>query len=281
MFRVIKSFIRRRVQIDVGPTDIVLDVGSGDKPHWRANVLLENYPSASFAWQRSEGGAAVVDRWMVVGDAQDMPFRDKVFDYAICSHLLEHVEYPDQAISELQRVAKRGYIEVPFEGAQKLHDFSSHLWYVHSEDGKLVFTAKQSTAFDSYIECLMHTMVGSGTWARFQNRYFDECIVTKYWEDQIPYEIRGKLMEQIERQEVVACSEHGIGSEYSILRRKVRALFFSVVRLAYRNKASRVKLDIASLLRCRNCNSEEFTSVSGGYVCCSCGALITVLCQSR
>ena len=278
MFRAIGSFIRRRVQIDVGPTDIVLDVGSGDKPHWRANVLLENYPSASFAQQRSEGGAAVVDRWMVVGNVQDMPFRDKVFDYAICSHLLEHVEHPDQAISELQRVAKRGYIEVPFEGAQKLYDFPSHLWYVHSQDGKLVFTAKQSTVFDPYIECLMRTMVRSGVWARFENRYFDECIVTKYWEDQISYEIRGELTEQIKRQEVMARSEHGTGSEYSVFREKARALFFSVVRLAYRNKASRVKLDIASLLRCRKCSSEEFAPTSGGYVCCSCGALITVLC---
>jgi hypothetical protein len=38
MLRAIGSFIRRRVQIDVGPADIVLDVDSGDKPHWRADV---------------------------------------------------------------------------------------------------------------------------------------------------------------------------------------------------------------------------------------------------
>ena len=42
-----------------------------------------------------------------------MPFADKTFDYAICSHVLEHVERPDTVIAELTRVAKAGYIEVP------------------------------------------------------------------------------------------------------------------------------------------------------------------------
>jgi hypothetical protein len=33
MLRAIRSFIRRRVQIDVGPPDIVLDVDSGNNSH--------------------------------------------------------------------------------------------------------------------------------------------------------------------------------------------------------------------------------------------------------
>ena len=48
----------------------------------------------------------------------NMPFDDKVFDYAICSHVLEHVERPDAVIAELSRVAKAGYIEVP-EAAER------------------------------------------------------------------------------------------------------------------------------------------------------------------
>lgn len=73
MLRAISSFIRRRVQIDVGPTDIMLDVGSGDNPHWRADVLLEKHISANFAHHRLKGSEAMVDRRMVVGD-KDMPY---------------------------------------------------------------------------------------------------------------------------------------------------------------------------------------------------------------
>jgi ubiquinone/menaquinone biosynthesis C-methylase UbiE len=94
------------------------------------------------------GGAAVIDRWTVLGDVHDMLFRDKAFNYVICSYLLEHVECPIRAIRELERVGQKGNFEVPFEGAQKINDFPSHLWYVHSEDGMLVFTVKHSQVFD-------------------------------------------------------------------------------------------------------------------------------------
>jgi len=277
MLRKIKSFIRRRVQIDVGPTDIVLDVGSGDKPHWRADVLLERYLPEELSQHRSKGSSAVIDRWMVAGDLEDMPFRDKAFDYVVCSHVLEHVTHPGQAISELQRVAERGYIEVPFEGAQKLFDFPAHLWHIHSEDDKLTFTAKQSVAFDPYINHLMNAMIRAGIWQNFLNNYFDECIVMKYWKDQIPYEVQGELTEKF-KQEVMMLSEQGLDwKRTSVLKRRGLALFSLLVRLAYRDKASRVKVDIASLLRCRKCGCVEFTSTDKGYGCCSCGELIVVL----
>jgi hypothetical protein len=37
----LRSFRRRRIDLPVGPGDLVLDVGSGDKPSWRADVLLD------------------------------------------------------------------------------------------------------------------------------------------------------------------------------------------------------------------------------------------------
>ena len=46
----LRSFRRRRIDIPVGPDALVLDVGSGDKPHWRADVLL-------VTWTVDEGHA--------------------------------------------------------------------------------------------------------------------------------------------------------------------------------------------------------------------------------
>src|SRR5690349_25177201 len=46
-------------------------------------------------------------------DKAPFPFADKQFDFAICSHTLEDVRNPLWVCSEIIRVAKRGYIEVP------------------------------------------------------------------------------------------------------------------------------------------------------------------------
>jgi SAM-dependent methyltransferase len=41
-------------------------------------------------------------------DMMQMPFEDEYYDFFICSHILEHVESDDKAISELFRITKRG-----------------------------------------------------------------------------------------------------------------------------------------------------------------------------
>jgi SAM-dependent methyltransferase len=42
------------------------------------------------------------------------PFQNKHFDYAICTHVLEHLLDPVKACQELSRVAKAGYVEMPY-----------------------------------------------------------------------------------------------------------------------------------------------------------------------
>ena len=105
--------------VPVDDDALVLDVGSGDKPSWRADVLLDRYAGAEFAAQRSGRKHARVSRPLFDADAADMPFADGAFDYAICSNLLEHVTDPEGVARELQRVARAGYIEVPGGGERQ------------------------------------------------------------------------------------------------------------------------------------------------------------------
>ncbi|UMG92152.1 methyltransferase domain-containing protein [Nocardioides sp. TF02-7] len=119
----LRSFRERRIDLPVGPDDLVLDVGSGDKPSWRADVLLDRYPDDAYAGQRSGTGRTRVVRPLFDADAAAMPFADGVFDYAICSHVLEHVTDPVGVVRELTRVARAGYIEVPEAAAAKIVDF--------------------------------------------------------------------------------------------------------------------------------------------------------------
>lgn len=38
------------------------------------------------------------------------PFEDNTFERVVCSHILEHVENPDQALHEIHRIAKPGAV---------------------------------------------------------------------------------------------------------------------------------------------------------------------------
>ena len=72
----LRSFHRRRIAIPVGHAARVLDVGSGDKPHWRADVLLDRYLGEDHAGHRSGSAAARIDRPLFNADAAEMPFAD-------------------------------------------------------------------------------------------------------------------------------------------------------------------------------------------------------------
>ena len=186
-----QSFRRRRITIPVDHTARVLDVGSGDKPHWRADVLLDRYPGEEHGGQRSGASLARVDRPLFDADAAAMPFADNAFDYVICSHVLEHVERPDEVIAELARVAKAGYIEVPEAASAKIVDFPSHLWWVTLDDGVLVFTAKTSAFFDADID---RYLTGSGMrqpLADLLDKHLDHRVIELHWTETIPCRVVG------------------------------------------------------------------------------------------
>lgn len=46
-------------------------------------------------------------------DKNPLPFKDKEFDFVYCRHVLEDIQNPDFALSEIKRVAKSFYIETP------------------------------------------------------------------------------------------------------------------------------------------------------------------------
>jgi SAM-dependent methyltransferase len=189
----LRSFHRRRIAIPVDHHALVLDVGSGDKPHWRADVLLDCYIGEEHSGQRSGSSAARVDRPLFDVDAAEMPFADKVFDYVICSHVLEHVEGPAAVIAELTRVAKAGYIEVPEAASAKIVDFPSHLWWVTLDDGVLVFTAKTEPYFDADIDRYLTTSGMRQPLADLLDKHLDHRIIELPWQGTVQCRVDGTL----------------------------------------------------------------------------------------
>lgn len=112
-----------RAKLGIKGGDRVLDVGSGAFPCERADVLCERS-------LRRRHRSAIIDRPMVVADALALPFRDHAFGAVIASHLAEHVDRPDVLCSELERVARTGYVETPSRLFERLFPSSNHLWKV-------------------------------------------------------------------------------------------------------------------------------------------------------
>ena len=87
-----------------------------------------------------------------MGDVHRLPFRDGAFDYVVCTHVLEHVERPERAIRELERVARRGYVETPSRANEKVLSHTFHRWTVSLEDGVLVFREKDRAILDPELQ---------------------------------------------------------------------------------------------------------------------------------
>lgn len=122
-------------------TGRVLEVGSGENPHPRADVLVDRF----LLDNTERGGDLQRDaRPLVVADAHHLPFRDGAFAYIICSHILEHMDDPQQFARELERTGAAGYIGSPSEIAERLFHWAFHRWYVNLlPDGTLVLHPKE------------------------------------------------------------------------------------------------------------------------------------------
>jgi hypothetical protein len=108
----------------LSPTDVVLDVGGWACPFNRARYILDAEPYETRGYYRTFGGLPfqggekewfTKDTWVQrdICARAPWPFADKQFDFVVCSHTLEDIRDPLWVCSELIRVGKRGYIEVP------------------------------------------------------------------------------------------------------------------------------------------------------------------------
>lgn len=193
-----RLFLERRIAVPVRDDDLVLDVGSGDKPSWRADVLLDLFAGAEYAAQRSGRASARVSRPLFDADAADMPFADGAFDYAICSNLLEHVTDPAGVAAELTRVAKAGYIEVPEAASAKIVDFPSHLWWCRLDESDpagptLVMTAKSAPYFDPEIDAYIERAGVRRSLDSVLNSKFEHRVVQLHWSGEVRIRVEGEL----------------------------------------------------------------------------------------
>ncbi len=184
-------FLRRKILVkNIGQNDIVLDIGSGDKPFWRSDVIVDRYLNDD---QQRHSGAMIYDKKKIFVDAdvENLPFKDKVFDFAFCAHLLEHVENPEKAIKEITRVAKSGYIEVPNGIIDLFEPFPPHLWFCNYRDGKLMFFQKEKSKnfLIELTESFGRNFLPDSLFIYLMVKNQHKIFIELYWKDKLAFEV--------------------------------------------------------------------------------------------
>lgn len=189
MARIKLQKFRRMISIPRGQR--VIDIGGGDGPFPRANVVCEK-----FIGDNSERvNTFFQDRPLVIGDIEFLPFKDNSFDFAYCSHILEHVEDPTRAINEITRIAQRGFIEVPSKYLElSATSMKAHLWTIYkSESGELVFEPKLTAVPNPHVDEIFRTRLWGkdfGYMAFHWKNYYSLFNIGMYWEKSIPHQVK-------------------------------------------------------------------------------------------
>lgn len=147
-----------RILRALSPGETVLDIGGWARPFNRANFVLDAEPFHTRGYYGpglpAQGGASeqfTRESWIQrdICDRTPFPFADKSIDFVICSHVLEDVRDPLWVCSEMIRVAKRGYIEVPSRVAESSRGtepnqvgWSHHRWLVDINGARVSFLMK-------------------------------------------------------------------------------------------------------------------------------------------
>ena len=151
----------------------ILDIGCGYGANEFANTICDVQDLSKF----------YKDKNFIKLENKQLPFKDNEFDFVIASHVLEHVKDFKFFINELERVSKKGYIELPTKLEDNLvfENKNDHLWHMDFDDvnSKLLISNKLQ-----YIEPILTVSMIQNLRENFKA----SLVLELYWEDKIDYD---------------------------------------------------------------------------------------------
>ena len=176
-------------------SDIVLDIGGWARPFNRANYVIDAEPYGTRGYygkrlpvQGGQQECFTKETWIQrdLCERRAFPFADKAIDFVICSHTLEDVRDPLWVCSEMIRIGKRGYIEVPSRLAESCRGveprqvgWSHHRWLVEMKSNAILFLMKYHMIHSHWRFSL------SRTYLRFLPE--EQKVQWLFWDDSFSY----------------------------------------------------------------------------------------------
>lgn len=259
----------RRLHCPVDKKALVLEVGSGGNPYVRSNVLLDAYEvTRERFWVPLK-----VDRPMVLGFVERLPFRDSAFDFVIASHVLEHSAHPEQFLAELQRVSKAGYIEVPDAFMERINPYTDHRLEITCRQNRLIIRKKPAWIIEKDTVALYEHKVKPFLTRELIPRRPFAFHVRYYWHEQINYSIVNP------ETDASWATEHDVEQPVSPtlgVKARIHGLVLDLIRAVLSQNRRNRRINLFDLLICPGCKSESLAKVLEGIRCNDCGTCYAV-----
>lgn len=256
----------RRLALEIPTEALVLEVGSGGNPYPRANVLLDAYEET----RERHWDALIHDRPTVLSFGENLPFKDKSFDYVIAAHVLEHTPHPEKFLAELQRVAWAGYIETPDAFMERINPYKDHRLEVTLRDSCLIIRKKPAWIYDADLVELYESRAKSIFTRETIPQHASEFHVRYFWKGEIKYKI---VNSEVDAAWTPPSSGLDRSFQKSGIKTKLRQLLLNIIRGLFSQKSRNAKLDIVPLMRCPKCHSGHLKRSSESEILCNgCGS---------
>ena len=162
----------------------ILDVGCGYTANQYATVICDIQDLSGFYKNRN----------FIKLENNILPFKDNEFDFVIASHVIEHVKDVNFFIKELERVAIKGYIELPtiLEDNLVFENKNDHIWHTEFDDieNKINISKKIQ-----YLEPIL-TVSSS---KKFATIFRQSLVLELYWENNIDFEIITEINSNVKK----------------------------------------------------------------------------------
>ena len=151
----------------------ILDIGCGYSANNYATTICDVQDLSNFYKNKN----------FVILKNKDLPFNDNQFDFVISSHVMEHVKDLKYFIKEIERVSKRGYIELPTKLEDNLvfENKNDHLWQMDYDDVNLRLLISKKIQF-------MEPILSVSMIQQLRKNFKSSLILELYWENKIDYD---------------------------------------------------------------------------------------------
>ena len=162
----------------------ILDIGCGYSAHDAASTICDVQDLTSHYSNKN----------FIQLKEKKLPFKDNQFDFLISSHVIEHVEDVSFFISELERISKKGYIELPTKLEDNLvfENKTDHLWHMDFDDvnNKLIITKKNQ---------IFEPILTVSSIQKLHKIFRKSLVLELMWQDKIDYQIQIEEEKQINK----------------------------------------------------------------------------------
>ena len=158
----------------------ILDIGCNIAPVEFAQTVADIQNFSKFYEDKNKKFVLIKDK--------TLPFSNNQFDFVYASHVIEHVEDLSFFISELKRISRKGYIELPsiLEDNLVLSANSSedHKWMFKFDDVDKVLLVEK-------IKQLIEPFITHGVlFDNLRKNFRSSLVLELYWENEINHEFR-------------------------------------------------------------------------------------------